>query len=98
MRSVPRKDDASEHVGGRFCSRSRCDICKLLDVDLVFEREEAAGGRLYDGRMLDMLEKRNLSAHTYNEKIAREIYWRIKECYIELLETLDVSIGKRESV
>ena len=38
---------------------------------------------------LDMLEKRNLSAHTYNEKIAREIYRGIKERYSELLSALD---------
>ena len=38
---------------------------------------------------LDMLEKRNLSAHTYNEKTAREIYRGIKECYSELLSALD---------
>lgn len=38
---------------------------------------------------LDMLEKRNLSAHTYNEKTAREIYRGIKERYAELLLALD---------
>ncbi len=34
---------------------------------------------------LDMLEKRNLSSHTYDEETAREIYQHISQKYISLL-------------
>ena len=53
-------------------------------------RESWKQGLVADAeRWLDMLEKRNLSAHMYNEKTAQEIYRGIKECYIELLLALD---------
>ena len=38
---------------------------------------------------LDMMEKRNLSSHTYDENVAREIYHDVKERYVVLLEALD---------
>ena len=38
---------------------------------------------------LDMMEKRNLSSHTYDENAAREIYREVKERYVILLEVLD---------
>ena len=38
---------------------------------------------------LEMMEKRNLSSHTYDENVAREIYHDVKERYVVLLEALD---------
>ena len=38
---------------------------------------------------LEMMEKRNLSSHTYDENVAREIYHDVKERYVVLLEGLD---------
>lgn len=38
---------------------------------------------------LDMMEKRNLSSHTYDENAAREIYREVKERYADLLESFD---------
>ena len=36
-----------------------------------------------------MMEKRNLSADTYDENVAREIYREVKARYADLLEALD---------
>ena len=38
---------------------------------------------------LEMMEKRNLSSHTYDENVAREIYHDVKQRYVVLLEALD---------
>ena len=38
---------------------------------------------------LEMMEKRNLPSHTYDENVAREIYHDVKERYVVLLEALD---------
>lgn len=38
---------------------------------------------------LEMMEKRKLSSHTYDENVAREIYHDVKERYVVLLEALD---------
>ena len=38
---------------------------------------------------LEMMEKRNLSSHTYDENAAREIYREVKERYADLLESFD---------
>ena len=38
---------------------------------------------------LEMMEKRKLSAHTYDENVAREIYHDVKERHIALLESFD---------
>lgn len=74
---------------------------KLMKAVLAYEgieansprgsiRESWKQGLVADAeKWLDMLEKRNLSAHTYNEKTAQEIYRGIKERYIELLLALD---------
>ena len=43
-----------------------------------------------DEILLDMLEDRNLSSHTYDEATAREIFERIKKFYIKALENLDL--------
>ena len=38
---------------------------------------------------LEMMEKRNLSSHTYDENTAREIYREVKGLYVVLLEDWD---------
>ena len=38
---------------------------------------------------LKMMEKWNLSSHTYDENVAREIYHDVKERYVVLLEALN---------
>ena len=43
---------------------------------------------------LDMLEKRNLSSHTYNQETAETIYKFIKEKYIKELNDLKIKITK----
>ena len=42
---------------------------------------------------LKMIEDRNLSVHTYNEKLAEDIYGRLKD-YLRLFEELNRSLGK----
>ena len=44
---------------------------------------------------LEMMEKRNLSSHTYDENVAREIYHDVKGCYVNLLESLAHSMDSR---
>ena len=74
---------------------------KLLKAILDYEGIEAASPRsaireawklhlIMDAeKWLDMQQKRNLTAHTYNESTAREIYRLVKEEYYSLLEELD---------
>lgn len=74
---------------------------KLLKAILDYEGVEAASPRsaireawklhlITDAeKWLDMQQKRNLTAHTYNESTAREIYRLVKEKYYSLLEELD---------
>ena len=44
---------------------------------------------------LDMLEKRNLSAHTYNEQTAQVIYTAVKGTYFDMLATFDKDVAAR---
>ena len=44
---------------------------------------------------LDMLEKRNLSSHTYNEETAKEIYRHVAEKYIFLFNEFATTIDKK---
>lgn len=44
---------------------------------------------------LDMQEKRNLSAHTYNESTALEVYQLIKDKYAALLLAWDAEVQRR---
>ena len=44
---------------------------------------------------LDMLEKRNLSAHTYNEQTAQAIYAAVKGKYFAMLAALDEEVAVR---
>lgn len=43
---------------------------------------------------LDMMEKRNLSSHTYDENVAWDIYHEVRERYANLLEALDRRVSK----
>ena len=47
---------------------------------------------------LDMLEKRNLSAHTYNEQTAQMIYAAVKGRYFAMLATFDEAVAARLEV
>jgi nucleotidyltransferase substrate binding protein (TIGR01987 family) len=50
-------------------------------------KEGARRGFLQDGEMiLDMLEDRNKTSHIYDEATAREIFDRIKQSYIKVIE------------
>ena len=40
-----------------------------------------------------MMEKRNLSSHTYDENAAREIYREVKGRYVVLLEECDQTMS-----
>ena len=52
-------------------------------------REGFAAGLVADAEAwLDMLEKRNLSSHTYDEKTALDIYGHIRSDYAEMLAAL----------
>ena len=47
---------------------------------------------------LDMLEKRNLSAHTYNEQTAQVIYAAVKGKNFVMLATFDEDVAARLAV
>ena len=47
---------------------------------------------------LDMLEKRKLSAHTYNEQTAQVIYAAAKGKYFVMLATFDEDVAARLAV
>lgn len=80
---------------------------KLMKSVLAYEGIEANSPRssiregwkqgLIDNaeQWLDMLEKRNLSSHTYNEITAMNIYQCIVSEYVELLSSLEQTIKKR---
>ena len=53
----------------------RSSIRESFKIGLITEAED----------WLDMLEKRNLSSHTYDEETAKEIYQNISQKYISLL-------------
>ena len=46
---------------------------------------------------LDMLEKRNLSSHTYDEETAKEIYRHVAQKYIFLLDDFATAINEKIS-
>ena len=53
-------------------------------------RESWKQGLIPDAQeWLEMMEKRNLSSHTYDENAAREIYREVKGQYVVLLEAFD---------
>ena len=44
---------------------------------------------------LEMMEKRKLSSHTYDENAVREVYYEVKERYIDLLKSFDQTMNDR---
>ena len=59
-------------------------------------REGWKAGLIADAETwLDMQEKRNLTAHTYDEFTALEIYRQIKEKYVVLLVAWDEEVQRR---
>lgn len=47
-----------------------------------------------DEILLDMLEDRNRSSHIYNQKVSEEIFMRIKNYYVEIIEKILNKIEK----
>lgn len=80
---------------------------KLMKSALAYEGIEASSPRssiregwkqgLIDSaeKWLDMLEKRNLSSHTYNETTAMDVYNCIIGEYLDLLSALENKIKER---
>ena len=57
-------------------------------------RESWKQGLIPDAQeWLEMMEKRNLSSHTYDENAAREIYREVKGRYVVLLEECDQTMS-----
>ena len=57
-------------------------------------RESWKQGLIPDAQeWLEMMEKRKLSSHTYNENTAREIYCEVKGRYVVLLEECDQTMS-----
>lgn len=63
----------------------RSAIRKSFEAEIIFDAES----------WLDMLESRNLSAHTYDEETAKEIYKNIAEKYIFLFENFAETIKNK---
>ena len=58
-------------------------------------KEAFKAGIVSDGdAWIDMLQDRNLTAHTYNEKAAQEIYKKIKEKHFNYLMKLCQSLNR----
>ena len=80
---------------------------KLMKAVLSYEGIEASSPRasIREGwkqglvqeaeAWLDMLEKRNLSAHTYNEQTAQVIYAAVKGKYFAMLAAFDEDVAAR---
>lgn len=80
---------------------------KLMKICLDYEGIEANSprssiregwkqGMIMDAEAwMDMQEKRNLSAHTYNESTALEVYHLIKDKYVSLLVAWDKEVKRR---
>ncbi len=47
-----------------------------------------------DPKWIEMLEDRNLTVHTYDEKIAEEVYVRLSK-YLNILNLLKDTLGKK---
>ena len=74
--------------GGIEVSSPRASIREGWKQGLVQEAEA----------WLDMLEKRNLSAHTYNEQTAQVIYAAVKGKYFAMLAAFDEDVEARLAV
>lgn len=52
-------------------------------------KEAFSTGLIFDGDVwIDMISDRNLTAHTYNQERAKEIYARVKEKYLDQFAAL----------
>jgi nucleotidyltransferase substrate binding protein (TIGR01987 family) len=65
-------------------------------------REAFKRGLIEDGEVwMDMIKSRNLSSHTYNQDVAREIATKIIENYVpefaRLVEMLEIKTSKKRS-
>lgn len=80
---------------------------KLMKVYLEYEgiavgnsprkifKEAFVAGLILNGEVwIDMINARNLSAHTYNEQTAREIYYKVKEEYYDTFVAFANKIGE----
>lgn len=70
--------DFLEYQGHAEIYGSRDAIRKSFELNLVRDGQS----------WMDMLESRNMTSHTYNEEIAREICQAVREKYIHLFEQL----------
>ncbi|NPA54442.1 MAG: nucleotidyltransferase [Aquificae bacterium] len=63
---------------GLFCRSPRSCVKEAFSIGLI-ENEEV---------WLDILEDRNLSIHTYNEELAEELYFRLKNHFVAMSNLL----------
>lgn len=58
-------------------------------------KEAFAAGLIFDGDVwIDMIDDRNLTAHTYNEERAKEIYNKIREKYFAQFAAFDAKMSE----
>ena len=66
-------------------------VLKNTVLAAYFPIKEAFKSKLIDNEiLLDMLEDRNLSSHIYNENISKKIFERIKNIYVDYLDSLNL--------
>ncbi len=59
-------------------------------------KEAFAAGLIFDGEVwIEMIDARNLTVHTYNELIAKEIYAKVKAKYYGAFESLAKGMEER---
>jgi len=73
--------------------REKAQAAKEASRLLAVMKPEDKNRTLY--AMADMLEKRNLSAHTYNEQTAQVIYAAVKGKYFAMLAAFDEDVAAR---
>lgn len=87
-----------------LCWKVMKDFLESEGVDAVFPREVIKQAFAYEylnnGKIwLEMLENRNIIAHSYDEKIAEEIYGKIKNVYFgaikEIYENFDARLKEK---
>lgn len=58
-------------------------------------KEAFAAGLIFDGDVwIDMIDYRNLTAHTYNEERAKEIYNKVREKYFAQFAAFDAKMAE----